>query len=115
MTTTVQAGPAVVAGYNWSLRIEANSAAFPAGVAITGQVRRKVGDATILATLTTAGGQIVRVDDTHIDISIPGATSKDWAAGNVVMDFVRTDVNPDSYLGFILTVPVVMPVTRGLP
>jgi hypothetical protein len=114
MTTDVQSGPAIVAGYNWSLRIEADTAAFPAGVTITGHVRRKVGDGAILITLTTAA-EIVRVDDSHIDISIPGSASADWTPGTVVMDFVRTDVDPDAYLGFILTVPVVLPVTRGLP
>ena len=113
--TDVQVGPAIMAGYNWSLRIETDISAFPSGVAITGHVRRKVGDATILATLSTAGAQIVRVDDTHIDIAIPGATSKDWPPGTVTMDFVRTDVDPDAYLGFVLTVPVALPVTRGLP
>jgi hypothetical protein len=115
MTTDVQSGPAIVAGYNWSLRIEADTLAFPAGVAITGHVRRKVGDAVPLATLSTSTGEIARVDDTHIDIVIPGSASADWKAGTVVMDFVRTDVDPDAYLGFILTVPVVLPVTRGLP
>lgn len=114
MTTNVQSGPAIVAGYNWSLRIEADTAAFPVGVAITGHVRRKVGDAAPLATLSTATGEIVRVDDRHIDITIDGDASKEWKPGTVVMDFVRTDVDPDAYLGFKLTVPVELPVTRGL-
>lgn len=115
MTTNVQSGPAIVAGYKWSLRIEASAAAFPVGVAITGHVRRKVGDEQPLATLSTANGKIVRVDDAHIDIFIDGDLSEAWSPGSVVMDFVRTDVDPDAYLGFILTVPVVLPVTRGLP
>lgn len=115
MTTTVQNGSAIMAGYNWSLRIQADTAAFPAGVAISGHVRRKVGDDEVLALLTTANGRIARFDDRHIDISIPGSVSQNWKAGTVVMDFVRTDVDPDAYLGFILTVPVQLPVTRGLP
>ena len=115
MTTDIQAGPAIVAGYNWSLRIVADTAAFPSGVAITGHVRRKIADAAPLVTLSTAAGQIVRVDDFRIDITIPGAASREWAPGDVVMDFVRTDVDPDAYLGFRLTVPVTIPVTRGLP
>lgn len=114
MTTSIQTGAAIVAGYRWSLRIKANTTAFPSGVAITGHVRRKIGDANVLATLTTDNGKIVRVDNNNIDIFVDGETSKDWTPGTVVMDFVRTDVDPDAYLGFILTVPVSLPVTRGL-
>lgn len=114
MTTTVQIGPAIVAGYNWSIRLVADDDVFPEGVALTGHVRRKVADEVKLATLSTVNGGITRVDDRQVDIHIDPEVSADWPAGSVVMDFVRTDVDPDSYLGFILTVPVVLPVTRGL-
>jgi hypothetical protein len=114
MTTTVQMGPAIVAGYNWSLRLIADDDVFPEGVALTGHVRHKISDTTLLATLSTTNGRIVRVDNRQVDIHIDGSVSSAWGAGSVVMDFVRTDVNPDSYLGFVLTVPVTLPVTRGL-
>lgn len=114
MTTTVQIGPAIVAGYNWSLRLIADDDAFPEGVAIIGHVRRKVADTVKLATLSTANGGVTRVDNRQVDIHIDPDVSKDWTAGSVVMDFVRTDVEPDAYLGFVLTVPVVLPVTRGI-
>jgi hypothetical protein len=114
MTTSVQDGNAIAAGYYWSTRIEMDVAAFPVGVQMTGHVRRKVSDAEPLATLSTSDGSIIRVDDTHIDIVIDGEVSASWAPGSVVLDLVRTDTDPDKYLGFILTVPVIMPVTRGL-
>jgi hypothetical protein len=33
----------------------------------------------------------------------------------VVLDLVRTDLNPDAHLGFRLRVRVAQPITRGLP
>lgn len=114
MTTTVQPGDAIVSGYRWSLRIAMDVAAFPVGVSLAGHVRRKLGDLLPLATLSTAAASILRVDDRQIDIVLEGSVTADWQAGEVVMDLVRTDVDPDRYLGFRLTVPVVLPVTRGL-
>jgi hypothetical protein len=32
----------------------------------------------------------------------------------VVVDVVRTDLDPDLHLGFALEIPVMLPVTRGL-
>jgi hypothetical protein len=114
MTTSIQEGDAIVAGYRWSLRIEMDVVAFPVGVRLVGHVRRKIGDAIKLADLSTDDGTIVRVDDTHIDIVLDGDVSAQWAAGTVVMDLVRVDTDPDRHLGFKLTVPVELPVTRGL-
>jgi hypothetical protein len=34
------------------------------------------------------------------------------APGEVVLDLVRTDLTPDRHLGFLLEIPVVLPVTR---
>ena len=34
--------------------------------------------------------------------------------GRVVLDLVRTDLAPDLHLGFLLELPVILPVTRGL-
>ena len=111
---SVHPGQAIIAGYRWALRIEMTAAAFPPGVAIKGHVRRQVGDDTPLCQLSTEDGSLVRVDDTHLDIIIAGDKSTNWHKGAVVMDFVRTDTVPDAYLGFMLTVPVAVPVTRNL-
>ena len=114
MSTTVQQGEAIVVGYRWALRIAMDVAAFPSGVSLAGHVRRKLGDPAPLTTLSTEAASILRVDDRQIDIVLEGAVTAEWPPGEVVMDFVRTDVDPDRYLGFRLTIPVVLPVTRGL-
>ena len=114
MTTTLEEGSAIAAGYLWSLRIEMDVDAFPAGVSLQGHVRRRVNDSVIMASLSTADGSIVRVDSRSIDIVLAGETTKSWGAGSVVLDLVRTDTDPDQYLGFTLTVPVVQTVTRNL-
>lgn len=114
MSATLENGDAIAAGYRWSLRIEMDVDAFPQGVSLRGHVRRRVNDTIIMASLSTADGSIVRVDNRHIDIVLDGDVTKAWAAGTVVLDLVRTDTDPDQYLGFMLTVPVVQTVTRGL-
>lgn len=114
MSVTVSDGPTIVAGYEYRLRIAADLALFPAGCALTSHVRRKVSETAILATLTTANGGLARVSDTEVDIAIAGTASASWQAGTVVLDMVRTDVNPDQHLGFVLEIPVTLAVTRGL-
>ena len=114
MTESVENGGAIIAGYQWSVRLELDADAFPEGVAITGQVRKRVEDETVLATISIANGGVVRVDSRTIDLVIPGAISQDWKAGEVVLDLVRTDTDPDRYLGFRLSIPVIRAVTRGL-
>jgi len=114
MTETVESGGAIIAGYRWSVRLELDADAFPEGVVITGHVRRRIEDEMVLATISTANGGVVRVNSRTIDLVIAGTISRNWSAGEVVLDLVRTDTDPDSYLGFRLTVPVMRPVTRGL-
>jgi hypothetical protein len=111
---SIHQGQAIIAGYRWACRIEMDVTAFPVGATFKGQVRRQVGDEQPLVQLSTEDGSLARVDDTHLDIIIAGDKSKDWHKGSVVMDLVRTDTDPDTYLGFQLTVPVALPVTRGL-
>jgi len=36
------------------------------------------------------------------------------STGSVVVDLVRTDLDPDQHLGVLLEIPVTLPVTRGL-
>jgi hypothetical protein len=103
-----------MAGYEWRLRIASDVAAFPAGCDLVAHVRRKVTDAAIAATLSTDNGGIVRISDTEIEFRLSGAASAGWASGRAVIDVVRRDVDPDEHLGFVLDVPVMLPVTRGL-
>lgn len=114
MTTQIHEGPAIMIGYAYRLRLEAEGPLFPAGAAFTGQVRAKLGDADVLATLTSANGGLVRISDQELDLNIAAADTATMPVGSVVIDVVRTDVEPDLHLGFALEIPVMQPVTRGL-
>ena len=114
MSVSVSDGPAIVAGYEYKLQLEADSPVFPGGCSLTAHVRARVSDSTIIATLTSANGGLARISDTVIEIVIPPAATANLAPGSVVMDMVRTDLEPDRHLNFTLEIPVVRPVTRGL-
>ena len=114
MTVTVSDGPAIVAGYAYKLQIETDVAMFPVGCTLIAQVRAKVSDSTVLATLTTANGGLTRISDTVIEITIPAPATAALQVGSVVLDVVRTDLEPDRHLNFHLEIPVIKPVTRGL-
>ena len=105
-------GRALVAGYEWRQRFVSPVALFPAASTFTAQVRRTVADATVLTTLTTADGDITRIDNETLEIVIPGADSTAWTPGSVVFDVVRTDTAPDQHLGFRVEILVVQAVTR---
>ena len=114
MTTQIYEGPAIMIGYAYRLRLEAAGALFPEGAAFTGHVRAKLGDAEVLATLTSANGGLSRVTDSALDLQIGAAETVGMAVGSVVVDVVRTDTDPDLHLGFALEIPVMQPVTWGL-
>jgi len=114
MSVTVSDGPAIVAGYEYKLQLEAESPVFPADCALTAHVRSKVSDSTIIATLTTANGGLARISDTVVEITIGPSATANLSAGTIVMDVVRTDLQPDLHLNFTLEIPVIRPVTRGL-
>ncbi len=114
MSVSVSDGPAIVAGYEYRLQLEADSPVFPAGCALTAHVRAKVSDSTIIATLTTDNGGLTRISDTLVEITIPPAATAGLSPGSVVMDMVRTDLDPERHLNFALEIPVIRPVTRGL-
>ena len=114
MSVSVSDGPAIVAGYEYKLQLEAGSPVFPQGCTLTAQVRAKVSATTTIATLTTANGGLARISDTVVEITIPPAATASLTPGSVVMDMVRTDLEPDRHLNFTVEIPVVRPVTRGL-
>jgi len=114
MRVSVFDGPAIVAGYEYKLQLEAESPVFPEGSSLTAHVRCRVSDNAFIATLTTANGGLARVSDTTLEITIPAAAKASLTPGSVVMDMVRTDLEPDRHLNFTLEIPVVRPVTRGL-
>ena len=113
-TTTLSEGPAVLIGYAWRLQIEAEAPAFTQGAAYAGQVRLRPSDAAVLATLTSADGGILRISDTVLELALRADQTAALMPGRIVLDLVRTDLDPSLHLGFFLEIPVILPVTRGL-
>lgn len=110
--TTVQEGPVILIGYEYRLQLEAEADLFPEDATFTGQVRRKVVDSAIVATLSSDNGGVVRRDGRTLEIVLSPEVTATLAPGRVVLDLVRTDVEPDRHLGVLLDIPVALPVTR---
>ena len=113
-TTTVTEGPAVLIGYAWRLQIEADAPVFAEGTSYAGQLRERPNAADVLATLTSVDHGILRISDTVLELALRPDQTASLAPGRVVLDLVRTDLAPDLHLGFLLELPVILPVTRGL-
>jgi hypothetical protein len=107
-------GKAIQTGCEWHLKIKITSSAlevFPTSATFSAQFRDHP-EAPVKATLSTAGGTITRIDGTTIELYLPGATTVDWPAGEVVADVIRTDLSQKVHLGFDLTIPVKRTITR---
>lgn len=104
--------PQIPIGYSYRLRLEAQDAQplFPAGAVYTAQVRA-TDTGEVLATLTTAGGGMVRISDTELDIVMTAAQTTLFPVGSVMFDWVRTD-GTDAHGGYIVTLPTFRPITR---
>lgn len=113
MATTFHDAAVIFAGYAYRQRIKVSAPLFPAAATFSAHVRKDISGQTPLATLTIGDG-LTRISDTEIEIEITGATTSGLAAGHVVLDLIRTDVDPDQHLQFIVKIPVRLPVTRGL-
>jgi hypothetical protein len=114
MTTSVQEGPVILIGYEYRLQLQAEADLFPEGASFAGQVRSAITAATTVAELSTAAGSVLRVDVRRLEIVLTPDVTASLAPGTVVLDLVRIDLTPDRHLGFVLEIPVALPVTRGL-
>ena len=112
MTLSVQEGPVILIGYEYRLQLEAEAVLFPEGADFAGQLRATIMSASVLAELTSSGGSILRLDDRTLEIVLAPEVTASLAPGGIVLDLVRTDLTPDRHLGFVLEIPVVVPVTR---
>jgi hypothetical protein len=112
MTTSLQEGPVILIGYQYRLQLQAEADLFPEGASFVGQVRSAVTAATMVAELSTAAGSVLRVDGRTLEIVLPPDVTASLSPGGIVLDLVRTDLTPDRHLGFVLEIPVVLPVTR---
>ena len=114
MTVSIAEGPAIIIGYEYRLQIEAESDLFPVGATVAGQLRSKVSAATPVTTLTSENGGVTRLSDRMVELVVPATATAVLAPGTAVLDLVRTDLIPPRHLAFMLEIPVVQPVTRGL-
>jgi hypothetical protein len=112
MTTSLQEGPVILIGYEYRLQLQAEADLFPKGASFVGQVRSAITAATTLAELSTAAGSVLRVDDHTLEIVLTPVVTASLAPGGIVLDLVRTDLEPNRHLGFVLEIPVALPVTR---
>lgn len=113
MSQSAQDGAIIMIGYEWRQSVLVTpGTAFPSGGLFRAVVRQFRQSTAALADLTSANGGIVRVSDEEIELVIPAASTASMSAGSVVLDVVRTDLVPPQHLGFTLTVPVQLPVTR---
>ena len=111
---TLSEGPAILLGYAWRLQIEAEAPVFADAASYAGHLRLKPSDPTLLAELSSADGGIEHITDTVLELSLTPARTAGLTPGRVVLDLVRTDLEPDLHLGFLIEIPVMLPVTRGL-
>ena len=111
---TLSEGPAILVGYAWRLQIEAEAPVFVEGASYAGHLRLKPSDPAVLAELSSADGGIQRITATVLELSLTPSQTAVLSPGRVVLDLVRTDLEPDLHLGFLLEIPVMLPVTRGL-
>ena len=114
MSVAIVEGPAILIGYTYRLDLEAEAPLFPETVDLIAHVRLKPSATDILATLTTADGTLIRQSDCLLSLTIPAHDTSRFEPGSVVLDMVRVDVSPALPLGFLLEIPVMLPVTRGL-
>ncbi len=112
MTTSLQEGPVILIGYEYRLQLQADADLFPEGASFVGQVRSAITAATTLAELSTAAGSILRMDGRTLEIVLTPDVTASLSPGGILLDLVRTDLTPDRHLGFVLEIPVVLPVTR---
>ena len=78
------------------------------------QIRGVIDDAAPLVSLTTENGGILRLSDRVVELVLPAAGTSQLAPASAVLDLVRTDLVPPRHLAFMLEIPVIRPVTRGL-
>lgn len=126
MTTQLVEMHNVEAGYPWSISItlahqDGTEYDFGESPDFRAHIRKKRGDAELLAELTTSGGHIAATGGT-ITVTIPAQATADLAPligttgrypdrAEVLMDIAREDVTPHQHLGIVMELVVTMPLT----
>lgn len=97
---TLSEGPAILIGYAWRLQIDAEAPVFADGANYAGHLRLKPSDPTLLAELSSADGGIEHITDRVLELSLTPSQTAALTPGRVVLDLVRTDLEPDLHLAF---------------
>lgn len=119
MATAKHKAPPILQGYLWQAELAAanapaDTAVFPPGMALRGQLRTsRAADGVLIGELTTQNGGFERVSNDRLRITIPAALTAAMEPGTqVFLDLVRTDTAVPMPLGITLRIPVALPVTR---
>lgn len=116
MSNVNLAAPPIAPGYDYAVRLEVDGlgdVVFPSGVELRSQVRRFSYSSHVIAELTTDNGGLVRVDDRTVELRIGGEQTASIDGRTVVLDLVRTDTAPETYLYLQLQLAVMFPVTKA--
>ncbi|UHD45342.1 hypothetical protein LUX29_20495 [Aureimonas altamirensis] len=105
--------PPIVPGYAYAIQIEVagDDEIFPASCRLLAELRRFT-YSPLLARLTTDNGGLARIDDNTIEVRLTAAQTEQIEGSSVMLDFVRTDVDPDAYQYVQIRLPVMNAVTR---
>ncbi|KGK78273.1 hypothetical protein PM03_15080 [Thalassobacter stenotrophicus] len=114
MSVAIVEGPAILIGYAYRLDLETEAPLFAEHAEIIAQVRLKPSAPDVLATLRTDDATLTRRSDCLLSLTIPAHDTSRFEPGSVVLDMVRVDARPSLPLGFLLEIPVMLPVTRDL-
>jgi len=106
-------GPAILPGYPYRLRLASESPLFLQGAQFYAQVRQSTSAGEILAEIASQSGGFERRRDTEIELVLSPAQTAALPLGHVVLDLIRTDLDPPQHLGIFLELPVLQPVTRS--
>jgi len=104
-------------GYDWGVTFtdpkpDTENPAFPDGATYTAHVKQDPNATNPIGVLTTGTGEIVRVDDSNLSITIPAAVTELLTAGSLAyFDIVRTDGGLE-HLNIELGVPVKGAITN---
>ena len=114
MSVAIVEGPAIFIGYAYRLDLETEAPLFPQAAELVAQVRLKPSAPDVLATLRTQDGTLMRQSDCLLSLTIRAHDTSRFEPGSVVLDMARIDASPALPLGFLLEIPVMLPLTRGL-
>ena len=92
MTQTVFQGPAVLIGYEYALQLAVDAPVFAQGASFAAQIRARLSATKPIATLSSAGGTLIRMGDTLLVLRIPTEVFAQMTPGSVLLDVVRQRV-----------------------